>query len=351
VASWMTITSSRNQTMSQQGQGEGDSYSWLDVQPYPYDLDFISRDLTGWNRLASDAFAAVAEFRNNFQGFYQEIKPVVDLARLQAPLIRDFTRYQAPFIRDYSRFYASIVENFARFHAPLVQIVQSVLGNKQWQEIFRSLQDLAKAIYPENWTGVDPPSVEQLEVILVDEGIPLMWVPGPSVVQALLEAEDARSRRRIIGRRWMRIINDCEAVIGGIANSELQHERSFALDCVRAIRGGHSSAAQALAANLLDTALCHLEKDDRVQFTDNKFKQNGVRFNLDDYTVRAALTFAPVWSAHSRFFVNRGDSIPRRFGRHPSVHAVSKSQYTRINAVIAVMLVASVLKFFDVELR
>jgi hypothetical protein len=38
------------------------------------------------------------------------------------------------------------------------------------------------------------------------------------------------------------------------------------------------------------------------------------------------------------------------FGRHPSVHGVSRAQYSRINAVISLMLVTSVLKFFNVEL-
>lgn len=221
---------------------------------------------------------------------------------------------------------------------------------KQWQDLFESIGRTAARIYPENWDGITPPSTSDLETILIDEGIPLMWVPGPKVVEALSEVEDAPARRRIVGSRWKGIISDCEAVLKKIDHPDLLDERDFALDCVRAIRAGHSNPAQALAANLLDTALCHLDEKDRKELTNNRFKQEGVRFDWDDYLIREAFTFAPVWCAHARFFVKKGDTIPRTFGRHPSVHAVSRTQYKRINAVIGIMLVTSVLKFFDLEL-
>lgn len=222
---------------------------------------------------------------------------------------------------------------------------------RQWQKIFESIGRISSRVYPENWEGVSPrPSLAELEGFLVDEGIPLMWIPQPAAVQAILRADTASVRRRVIGRRWRGIVTDCEEVLRNIDHDALLEERDFALSCVNALRDGHARPAQALAANLLDTALCHLDNDLRRELTNNKFKQNGVRINLDDYTIRAALTFAPVWSAHAQFWIDKGDAVPRVFGRHPSVHAVSRQQYTRINAVIALMVVTSVLKFFDVEL-
>lgn len=218
-----------------------------------------------------------------------------------------------------------------------------------WRDFFETLGSLKERIYPPNLHDATP-SVEEFEQLLLEEGIPLMWVPGPKMVSALLDAADAGERRRVIGRRWKGIINDCEAVIDSVDHPSLQDSRNFAFDCVDALRDGHSNPAQALAANLLDSLMhTHFKKHDRVKLTSNK--KGGAKFDLNDYQIRVALTFAPVWYAHAEYWPKNGDPIPRVFGRHPSAHGVSRTQYSRINAVYGLMLVTSVLKFFDVELE
>ena len=220
---------------------------------------------------------------------------------------------------------------------------------QHWAGVFEGLGSLKERIYPPNLHDATP-SVDEFELLLLEEGIPLMWVPGPKVVRALLDAPDAVERRRIIGRRWKGIINDCEAVIEDVDHPGLQESRSFALDCVAALRDGHNNAAQALAANLLDSLMrTHFDEPARKKLTANNKKQ--AKFDLNDYTIRVALTFAPVWYAHAEYWPKNGDPIPRVFGRHPSAHGVSRTQYSRVNAVYGLMLVTSVLKFFDVELE
>lgn len=56
-----------------------------------------------------------------------------------------------------------------------------------------------------------------------------------------------------------------------------------------------------------------------------------------------------MWCAHVKYRTEHGDPIPSTYGRHPSAHAVSRTQYKRVNAVLAIMVVTSVIKFFDVE--
>jgi len=218
-----------------------------------------------------------------------------------------------------------------------------------WRGVFETLGSLRDAIYPPNLRDAAP-SVKEFEQLLLEEGIPLMWVPGPKVVRALLDAPDAVGRRHIIGRRWKGIVNDCETVIVGVDHPDLRDARGFALDCVAALRDGHTNPAQALAANLLDSLMrSHFDEPDRKKLTSNK--KDKAKFDLNDYEVRVALTFAPVWYAHAEYWPKNGDPIPRVFGRHPSAHGVSRTQYSRINAVYGLMLVTSVLKFFDAELE
>ncbi|MFD9359889.1 hypothetical protein [Streptomyces sp. NPDC060031] len=195
------------------------------------------------------------------------------------------------------------------------------------------------------------PRLVELEALLIDEGIPLMWVPGPQTVRALLDAPDASARRRLIGQRWKGIAGDCEAVLVSVDHPRLKEDRDFALQAIAALRDGHIAAAQALAANLLDTLMQkHFDKATRIELTRNDFKAKGIKFKLDEYKVNVALTFAPVWHAHAKYFPQNGDPIPRVFGRHPSAHGVSRTQYSRVNTVYGLMLVTSVIKFFDVEM-
>ncbi|WP_407841440.1 hypothetical protein ACE1OC_43360 (plasmid) [Streptomyces sp. DSM 116496] len=227
------------------------------------------------------------------------------------------------------------------------------LWRDQWRDLFTSINRLVRDLYPENIREALPRlrELQMLEVLLIDEGIPLMWVPGSQTVNALLDAPDAAARRRLIGQRWKGIVADCEVVLETVDHPRLQEGRDFALGAVAALRDGHTAAAQALAANLLDSMLQkHFDNATRVELTRNDFKAKGIKFKLDEYRVSMALTFAPVWHAHAKYFPKNGDPIPRVFGRHPSAHGVSRMQYSRVNTVYALMLVTSVIKFFDVEM-
>ncbi len=54
--------------------------------------------------------------------------------------------------------------------------------------------------------------------------------------------------------------------------------------------------------------------------------------------------------AHGQFWPNQGEKIPRLYSRHGSAHGVSGRQYSRINAVLALMHVVSLLRLMDVDL-
>lgn len=272
------------------------------------------------------------------------IRPILPRIVLDSPLIRMNA------VTESLRRQMADLTGFNDMVRQALQPLGATYRPPQWHGVFASLGDIINRLYPENLRDVTP-DPDDLEKLLVDEGIPLMWVPGTQTVRALLEAPDAATRRRIIGRRWKSIVNDCEAVLEEVHHPAVQDARGFALDVVHALRAGHTSAAQALAANLLDSILQrHFDKAARIQLTKNDFKAKGIKFKLDDYKFKVACTFAPVWYAHAKYFPQNGDPIPRTFGRHPSAHGVSRTQYSRINAVYALMLVTSVIKFFDTEL-
>jgi hypothetical protein len=218
--------------------------------------------------------------------------------------------------------------------------------HQQWAPLFEQLRKSVESWLPPNWQGIRLPGDHLIETILLDEGIPLAWVPSQEVLTAILNAPDAAARRRIIGRRWLRVVSDCEASLAEVTNKDLQSHCVFASDIARALREGHATAAQALAANLLDSILRH-SVDLHLKQTVTATGKKRVRIDLDDYQLKAGFTFAPIWRAYEEFWEQNGDPVPRAFGRHPSAHAVSRAQYSRVNAVIGLMLVTSLLRLLN----
>jgi hypothetical protein len=298
-----------------------------------------------------------------------EAEPIDPLAQRGSGSLEQFANLNTHLTKTLSEAFAPLNETLTKFNETLAKRLAETLDlnatiyhiltpavedfRQRWHTFFASLgkpiEQLVELIYPPNLRNTGIP-VREIRRIIVDEGIPLMWVPRSSTARALVDAPDAATCRRIIGRRWKGIVNDCEAVVTSVDHRALQDARSFALDCVSALRDGHSNPAQALAANLLDSLLrAHLDEKRFDKITNNK--KGGPRIDISDFDIRFAFTFVPVWYAHAQYWPRKGDPIPQVFVRHASVHGVSRVQYSRVNAVHALMLVTSVLKFFDVELK
>ena len=111
--------------------------------------------------------------------------------------------------------------------------------HQQWDSLFETFRTLAEKLLPPNWRGVKHPDFATIEAILLDEGIPLAWVPSQEILQALFDSPDASARRRIIGRRWRGVVSDCEVILSEVSHPALQRHQSFGMDVVQALRDGH----------------------------------------------------------------------------------------------------------------
>lgn len=211
----------------------------------------------------------------------------------------------------------------------------------QFESIFENISRMFDGILPPNWRGVR--GLDQIETILLDEGLALAWVPPTDILNALLNASSKQERRRILGTRWKRVVAACRASIESESTGDVAQYRGFALNVATMLEDGHPEGAQALAANLLDTMLREtLDGPSRQQVTNQR-----TRLSIDDLPMRAAMVFGGIWGSHTEFWQSRGDSIPREFTRHGSAHAVSRRQYSRINAVIALMHVTAYIMLLD----
>lgn len=212
---------------------------------------------------------------------------------------------------------------------------------KQFESIFENINRIIDGMLPPNWHGVR--GIDQLETLLLDEGLALAWVPPTDILNALLAASSKQERRQILGKRWKRVVAACRESIESASEADSAQYRGFALNVIKMLEDGYPEGAQALGANLLDTMLREtLDGPSRKQVTDQRS-----RLSIDDLPMRAAMVFGGIWGSHTEFWPSAGQSVPREFTRHGSAHAVSRKQYSRINAVIALMHVTAYIMLLD----
>lgn len=221
-----------------------------------------------------------------------------------------------------------------------------------WPGIVQTAELAKSVLYPPNWARIDDIDLNQVRDIGEHEGIPLMWIPRSATVKKLLAADSQEARRELLAAHMDSILEDCRASLAAIEQDTIAGERAealatgtqFGMQACAALAAGHLAAAQALATTLLDTVLERLlARDTHTELTTRKLVPE---FNAEEYAFRGALTLGPVWAAHQRFDRQQRDVIPIEYGRHPSVHGVSSRQYNATNAIIAVMLITSVLVFY-----
>lgn len=270
--------------------------------------------------------------------------PIVDVNVLKA-----LQGIEVPSLKlDYSALFpdfAAIQASALKSLLPSVRLIQD-LQRDQFASIIKSARAAVSAMLPPNWRGEDVSIPKDLETLLLDEGLPLAWVPPRTVIVKLFAARTAAERRKILGNRWRVITSACLEELQQVSHQDLMEYAEFAVEAAETLLDGRSKSSQALSANLLDTILRKsFDEKDRAAITGQK-----QRLDIDDYPLRVAIVLGGIWGSHGQFWPNNGDKIPRKYSRHGSAHGVSKRQYSRINAVLALMHVVALLRLLEVDL-
>ncbi|TDU87558.1 hypothetical protein EV138_1082 [Kribbella voronezhensis] len=247
--------------------------------------------------------------------------------------------------------YETLFPNLAEFNETLLSGLKPaleathLLQREQFGKIFEQLRRVAERILPPNWHGANGLSVDLLETLLLDEGLPLAWVPPKAVLEKVFAAPTPAQRRNVIGRNWKIIGESCVQVLDSIEDPSLGEHVQFARLSAVSLLGGSPAPSQALSANLLDSVLrAEFSSPARKTVTSQK-----TRLDMEDYPIRVAIVLGAVWAAHGEYWPDKGHKIPHTFSRHASAHGVSRRQYTKINATLSLMHVTSLLKMLDVD--
>ena len=204
--------------------------------------------------------------------------------------------------------------------------------------------------WPPNW----PQDVDRhaMQALLNDEGLPLVWVPRAEIVMEVLAAGSREERVAVLVARRAQVTEDCRAVLADIDHPRLMTQRRLLTAAVDALAAGHDEAAQSLAVLVVETAVLEAAAAGHIDgLADRKGLYNrvkdAVRVDLEDapaWLLRVAASLAPVAGFFAPFFPHQGDPVPEGMSRHVTVHFAFDEHYTEEHAVVAVLLMASVVR-------
>lgn len=204
--------------------------------------------------------------------------------------------------------------------------------------------------WPPNWPrDID---LDAMQAILNDEGLPLVWVPRAEIVTEILAAESREERVAVLVARRAEVADDCRAVLAEVDHPRLLGQRRLLAAAVDALADGHDEAAQALAVLVAETAVLQAAAAGHIDGVAKNTKlyqrvKDAVRVNLDEapvWLLRVAASLAPLAGFFTPFFPNKGDPVPKGMSRHVTVHFAVDEHYTEEHAVVAVLLMASVVR-------
>ena len=245
----------------------------------------------------------------------------------------------------------------------MARTIEEALNHSDIQRIQDLLADTANWLSSVVQAALDaiPPNLHGLEdvrdvlTLTHDEGLPLIWVPCHEILQLLIEAPDADSRREILLSHCDEILEDCVTVLDDI--------KPLLNDCVstlppmclewakesgeaaRALQTGLVGPAQSHATNVTDSIVPYMS----WFLADKPTRGHTIKRANEDVTDVASLTLLmnhlalrPLARAYRRWRPGSGQPPPDQFARHVTAHGVGHPNvFNEYNALIAVMLAVS----------
>ena len=292
-------------------------------------------------------------------GFAARFAKAYDAGSTSKQAIKALTKIDMPplapttTVPKFDRIYFTPAIDFANLFAdtvPVADLFSELRSNNSdiFKETRQQLTDLFKrlnideyaASLPSNWidAGLEDYDYGLLEQLILDEGLALAWVVKPDLLTQLLTAESESKRREMLAKHWEEITDHCCKLLDKVTSQELAEWRGFALKVAHALRHDNPEAAQALAASLIETMLVD-------NFTYDGKRERMKRENRPQISlgvISRGIVYGGLWGVFLQFRTDR-DPIPSRVSRHASAHAVSTTQYTLTNSVIAFMHVVAYL--------
>ena len=210
---------------------------------------------------------------------------------------------------------------------------------------FAGLDHLVKALreaLPPNWP--EDLDSELLHEAVYEHGLPVAWVPRAEILDEMLAASNRVERLAVLASHREAVLDDCMTALEDVTHDRLASQVPLALAAANALRAGHTEAGQALACVVADTAIRHFLGRDYGDVKDL------VKVDLNEIgalELRQAVALAPVHVFLTTWYPSSGKPAPLALSRHVTIHQADREHLHADNALVAVMLVCSLLRTFQ----
>ena len=179
-------------------------------------------------------------------------------------------------------------------------------------------------------------------------GVPLAFVPRPSIVHALVAADTDRDRLDILMDSKDHILKDCRDALDTDDESPLAESLAMLppllLEAVDVLEAGHVAACCALATSVIDSALRRTLKK---PFNYNIIRSDSVKTKLQEAVAknefRVALAERPLHSLLEDWRPDIPKPMPSMPSRHVVAHWADPAHMTEVNAIITTMAATSLI--------
>jgi hypothetical protein len=189
---------------------------------------------------------------------------------------------------------------------------------------------------------------EKLPEVAFEDGIPVAWVPRRELLVQLLAAADRAERIQLLIEHESTILADCAACLEECTEPSLADEVTLAKQAVQAFRDGHAEAAQSHAVLVANGLLTVIVEEFRpgASSTYPVAKELAAQFDLEVSlaNLRWLASLAPADAFYGKGDGRRGDPVPEGLNRHVHGHRPPLCHYRKDNALLAVMLMTSLLR-------
>jgi hypothetical protein len=230
--------------------------------------------------------------------------------------------------------------------------VSPILGGKDFRQILLERLDKLRIQIPSelpNWgTDVD---FDDAGKIALDDGIPLAYIPPAGIVTKLLAAPTPEDRRTVLATDTAAITDACSAIVADPKITAAFPEYTLlAQAAVRALTDGHHQGAQALAVNVAESFVREWIAEKYHKVKKHVLEADPAKADPDEPWIpsrlRLEMMILPLLKFYDEWHPKSGKTAPADLSRHVTAHQATAAHYTPINALIAVMIMTSLLAGF-----